>query len=71
VGRVQRFQAARAVPQYPSGAFDLGALYLRHTGCGRCGKMDHVGGCMRLDLFPLGINVDCLPVLDVPSPRRA
>ncbi|MCY0095222.1 beta-N-acetylhexosaminidase [Hoeflea ulvae] len=64
-GRVQRFKPP-LVPQYPSGA-DLGALYLanREAGLRATWIMSRLHA---FDLFPLGITVDCLPVLDVPSP---
>ncbi|MEM5472670.1 beta-N-acetylhexosaminidase [Hoeflea sp. AS60] len=64
-GRVQRFKPP-LVPQYPSGA-DLGALYLanREAGLRATWIMSRLHA---FDLYPLGITVDCLPVLDVPSP---
>ena len=64
-GRVQRFKPP-LVPQYPSGA-DLGALYLanRDAGLRATWIMSRLHA---FDLHPLGITVDCLPVLDVPSP---
>ncbi|MCZ4288523.1 beta-N-acetylhexosaminidase [Hoeflea alexandrii] len=64
-GRVQRFKPP-LVPQYPSGA-DLGALYLanRDAGLRATWIMSRLHA---FDLYPLGISVDCLPVLDVPSP---
>lgn len=64
-GRVQRFKPP-LVPQYPSGA-DLGALYLanRDAGLRATWIMSRLHA---FDLLPLGISVDCLPVLDVPSP---
>jgi beta-N-acetylhexosaminidase len=65
-GRVQRFKPP-LVPQYPSGA-DLGALYLSQPGSWSAGYLDHCRGCMRSIFIQLGINVNCLPVLDVPSP---
>ncbi len=64
-GRVQRFKPP-LVPQYPSGA-DLGALYQanREAGLRATWIMSRLHA---FDLYPLGVNVDCLPVLDVPSP---
>ncbi|MBO6636817.1 MAG: beta-N-acetylhexosaminidase [Roseitalea sp.] len=64
-GRVQRIRQPIA-PDYPSGAV-LGALYRKDRARGL-----HTARLMsRLhaaDLLPLGINADCLPVLDVPVP---
>lgn len=64
-GRVQRFKPP-LVPQYPSGA-ELGALYLANPEAGLRATWI-MSRLHAFDLFPLGINVDCLPVLDVPSP---
>ncbi|WP_417413451.1 beta-N-acetylhexosaminidase [Hoeflea sp.] len=64
-GRVQRFKPP-LVPQYPSGA-DLGALYLASPEAGLRATWI-LSRLHAFDLLPLGINVDCLPVLDVPSP---
>ena len=64
-GRVQRFKPP-LVPQYPSGA-DLGALYLANQDAGLRATWI-MSRLHAFDLYPLGINVDCLPVLDVPSP---
>lgn len=64
-GRVQRFKPP-LVPQYPSGA-DLGALYLANPEAGLRATWI-MSRLHAFDLFPLGISVDCLPVLDVPSP---
>ncbi|SOE08396.1 beta-N-acetylhexosaminidase [Hoeflea halophila] len=64
-GRVQRFKPP-LVPQYPSGA-DLGALYLANPESGLRATWI-MSRLHAFDLFPLGISVDCLPVLDVPSP---
>ena len=64
-GRVQRFKPP-LVPQYPSGA-DLGALYLANPEAGLRAAWI-MSRLHAFDLLPLGINVDCLPVLDVPSP---
>lgn len=64
-GRVQRIRQPIA-PNYPSGAV-LGALYRKDRAQGL-----HMARLMsRLhaaDLLPLGIDADCLPVLDVPVP---
>lgn len=64
-GRVQRLRPP-LVPNYPSGA-ELGALYLndREKGLRAAWLMSRLHA---FDLLPLGINVDCLPVLDVPAP---
>ena len=64
-GRVQRFKPP-LVPQYPSGA-ELGALYLANPEAGIRATWI-MSRLHAFDLYPLGINVDCLPVLDVPSP---
>ena len=64
-GRVQRFKPP-LVPQYPSGA-DLGALYLANPDAGLRATWI-MSRLHAFDLVPLGITVDCLPVLDVPSP---
>lgn len=64
-GRVQRFKPP-LVPQYPSGA-DLGALYLANPDAGLRATWI-MSRLHAFDLYPLGISVDCLPVLDVPSP---
>jgi beta-N-acetylhexosaminidase len=64
-GRVQRFKPP-LVPQYPSGA-DLGALYSANPEAGlRAAWL--LSRLHAFDLLPLGITVNCLPVLDVPSP---
>ncbi|MEL6919606.1 MAG: beta-N-acetylhexosaminidase [Pseudomonadota bacterium] len=64
-GRVQRICEPIA-QRYPPGAM-LGAIYERDRvqGCKAAYDMSllHAG-----DLLPLGINADCLPVLDVPVP---
>lgn len=62
-GRVQRIREPIA-PRYPSGA-DLGALYDVHAekGLRAAWLMSRLHA---FDLYRLGINVDCLPVLDVP-----
>jgi len=64
-GRVQRFKPP-LVPQYPSGA-DLGALYLANPEAGLRATWI-MSRLHAFDLHPLGITVDCLPVLDVPAP---
>ena len=64
-GRVQRLKPP-LVPQYPSGA-DLGALYLANPEAGLRATWI-MSRLHAFDLYPLGINVDCLPVLDVPAP---
>jgi beta-N-acetylhexosaminidase len=62
-GRVQRIREP-ICPRYPSGA-DLGAIYREDAERGR-----RVAWLMSrlhaFDLLKFGINVDCLPVLDVP-----
>ena len=62
-GRVQRIREPIA-PRYPSGA-DLGALYHQDAekGLRAAWLMSRLHA---FDLYRLGINVDCLPVLDVP-----
>lgn len=62
-GRVQRIRAPIA-PNYPSGAV-LGALYRKDRAAGleSARLLSRLHGA---DLLPLGINADCLPVLDVP-----
>jgi beta-N-acetylhexosaminidase len=62
-GRVQRIRPPLA-DKYPSGA-DLGALYRqdRDLGLRSAWAMSRLHA---FDLLKLGINVDCLPVLDVP-----
>ncbi len=64
-GRVQRIKPP-LTRKYPSGA-DLGAIYRmnRENGLRAAWLMSRLHG---FDLFRLGINVDCLPVLDVPVP---
>ena len=64
-GRVQRFKPPLA-PQYPSGA-DLGALYLANPEAGLRAAWI-MSRLHAFDLYPLGITVNCLPVLDVPTP---
>ena len=62
-GRVQRIREPIA-PRYPSGA-ELGALYDADAekGLRAAWLMSRLHA---FDLYRLGINVDCLPVLDVP-----
>jgi len=64
-GRVQRIRRPIA-PDYPSGAV-LGALYRkdRAQGLETARLMSRLHAA---DLLPLGIDADCLPVLDVPVP---
>ncbi|MDF1609883.1 beta-N-acetylhexosaminidase [Hoeflea sp. YIM 152468] len=64
-GRVQRLKPP-LVAHYPSGA-DLGALYLSNPEAGLRATWI-MSRLHAFDLVRLGINVDCLPVLDVPSP---
>lgn len=64
-GRVQRFKPP-LVPQYPSGA-ELGALYLANRDAGLRAAWI-LSRLHAFDLAPLGITVNCLPVLDVPAP---
>lgn len=64
-GRVQRLRPPIA-PHYPAAA-SLGALYGRDPARGlRAAWL--MSRLHAFDLLPLGINVDCLPVLDVPAP---
>ncbi|MDB5550774.1 MAG: beta-N-acetylhexosaminidase [Rhizobium sp.] len=62
-GRVQRIREP-ICPRYPSGA-DLGAIYKadREKGIRAAWLMSRLHA---FDLLRLGIDVDCLPVLDVP-----
>ncbi len=62
-GRVQRIKPPLA-DKYPSGA-DLGAIYTkdREKGLRAAWLMSRLHA---FDLLKLGIDVDCLPVLDVP-----
>lgn len=64
-GRVQRIRPPLA-PHYPSGA-DLGARYDADPDAGLRAAWI-MSRLHAFDLLPLGINVDCLPVLDVPEP---
>lgn len=62
-GRVQRIREP-IVPRYPSAAV-LGELYWRDKALGlRAAWL--MSRLHAFDLLKLGINVDCLPVLDVP-----
>lgn len=65
-GRVQRLRPPHW-PSYPPGAL-FGQLEESHPGQGT--KAAFLGGrLLAHDLLMLGINVDCLPVLDVPVPN--
>ena len=62
-GRVQRLQPPHW-PAYPPGAA-YGAIYQRHNARGL--RAAWLGArLIAADLTPLGINVDCLPLADVP-----
>lgn len=62
-GRVQRIRAPLA-PDYPPAA-QIGAIYAENAGQGlEAARL--LGALHAADLAPLGINADCLPVLDVP-----
>lgn len=65
-GRVQRLRPPHW-PSYPAGAV-FGALEGLHPGQG-CEAAFLGGRLIAHDLLMLGINVDCLPVLDVPVPN--
>ena len=62
-GRVQRIREP-ICPRYPSGA-DLGAIYRADAEQGRRAAF-LMSRLHAFDLLKFGINVDCLPVLDVP-----
>lgn len=62
-GRVQRLRPPLA-PNYPSGAA-LGVIYRQSPSAGRQAARI-LSRLHAMDLRRLGINVDCLPVLDVP-----
>jgi beta-N-acetylhexosaminidase len=62
-GRVQRIREP-ICPRYPSGA-DLGAIWRDDPEKGRRAAW-LMSRLHAFDLLKLGINVDCLPVLDVP-----
>lgn len=62
-GRVQRIREP-ICPRYPSGA-DLGAIYRQDREAGlRAARL--MSRLHAFDLLKFGIDVDCLPVLDVP-----
>ena len=63
-GRVQRLRPPLA-PDYPSNA-ELGALYARNSASGtRAAYL--LSRLHAFDLQRFGIDIDCLPVLDVPT----
>jgi beta-N-acetylhexosaminidase len=62
-GRVQRIREPLC-PRYPSGA-DLGAIWRQDPEAGRRAAW-LMSRLHAFDLTRFGINVDCLPVLDVP-----
>ncbi len=62
-GRVQRLRPP-LVPNYPAAA-ELGAIYARDPEAGLRAAWLHAR-LMAFDLRRVGVNVDCLPVLDVP-----
>jgi beta-N-acetylhexosaminidase len=62
-GRVQRIREP-ITQSYPSGAA-IGAIYRNDPSAGRCAART-MSRLHAADLLPLGINADCLPVLDVP-----
>jgi beta-N-acetylhexosaminidase len=63
-GRVQRFGPPHW-PRYPAGA-SYGALYDRDREAGL--QAARLGGRLIAgDLLPLGVDVDCLPIADVPA----
>ena len=63
-GDVQRLQPPHW-PRYPAGA-DYGKLYDRDRAAGL--EAARLGGrLIAADLLPLGIDVDCLPLADVPA----
>jgi beta-N-acetylhexosaminidase len=64
-GRVQRLGPPHW-PSYPAGAI-YGALYDRDADLGLAAA--RLGArLVASDLYPLGIDVDCLPLADVPTP---
>lgn len=65
-GRVQRLRTPQW-PLYPSGARIAGA-YLADPAEGLA-LARNIARLIADDLFALGINVDCLPILDVPQPN--
>src|SRR5215217_32903 len=63
-GRVQRFGPPHW-PCYPAGA-EYGQVYDRDSAAGL--EAAWLGGCLIAnDLLPLGVDVDCLPLADVPA----
>ncbi len=62
-GRVQRLRPP-LVPNYPS-ASEIGAIYARDKEQGLRAAWLHAR-LHAFDLLKVGVNVDCLPVLDVP-----
>ncbi|MFD1197424.1 beta-N-acetylhexosaminidase [Brucella gallinifaecis] len=62
-GRVQRLRPP-LVPNYPAAA-EIGAIYNRDKELGLHAAWLHAR-LQAFDLLKLGINADCLPVLDVP-----
>ncbi|KAB2680733.1 MULTISPECIES: beta-N-acetylhexosaminidase [Brucella/Ochrobactrum group] len=62
-GRVQRLRPP-LVPNYPS-ASEVGAIYARDREAGLRAAWLHAR-LHAFDLLKVGVNVDCLPVLDVP-----
>jgi beta-N-acetylhexosaminidase len=64
-GRVQRLQPP-AWPSYPAGA-TLGRIFERDSAMGlRAARLS--ARLIAADLTELGIDVDCLPIADVPAP---
>ena len=64
-GRVQRLRAPLA-PDYPSN-IELGAIHARDAASG-CRAAYLLSRMHAFDLARVGIDIDCLPVLDVPVP---
>ena len=65
-GRVQRLRPPLVPVDYPSGS-QLGAIYQQNEERGLWAAWV-LGRLHAFDLAPLGINVDCLPLLDIPVP---
>ena len=65
-GRVQRLGPPHW-PAYPPGAA-YGRLYDRDPAAGACKRRGSGRALIAADLLPLGIDVDCLPIADVPAP---
>jgi beta-N-acetylhexosaminidase len=63
-GRVQRLRPPLVPQSYPSGS-QLGAIYGRNEEQGLWAAWV-LSRLHAFDLAPLGINVDCLPLLDIP-----